>query len=401
MQARRKDDRQSLLNVKMGSGVTLTANAKGSTDMRARIAVLPGDGIGQEVVPQGVKALQAVARRFGHQFDMPQGLIGGVAIGACGHPLPPESIGLCTSAQAILFGAVGDPRYPAKAESALLLLRKHFDWYMNIRPIRVFSPLIGVSPVRPHVLERVDYVILREITSGPIYGRPKWRHKLKSGWQAVDTIRYREGEVTRFLRCAFELARIRRKKLTLANQENLMETSRLWCQLCREMQPEYPDVHVEYLYADTCAMELARHPSHFDVIAFDNMIMGGMLNDAGGAAYMGSMGMPPSASIGPRVEKGQRLDLSQGVFGLYEPVHGSAPQRAGQGIVNPIATVLSVALLLRLSLGLTKEAETVERAVERVLEKGYRTYDIMEPGRTKVGTTEMGDLVAQEIEAAA
>lgn len=369
--------------------------------MRARIAILPGDGIGQEVVPQGVKALEAVARRFGHQFETPQGIIGGAAIEACGQPLPPETIDLCAGSLAILFGAVGDPRYPAKAESALLLLRKRFDWYMNIRPIRVFAPLKGVSPVKPHVLDGVDYVILREITSGPIYGRPKWRRKFKDGWQAVDTIRYQEVEVTRFLRCAFELARVRRKKLTLANQENVMETSRLWCQLCREIQTEYPDVHVEYLYADACAMEMARHPSQFDVIAFDNMIMGGMLNDAAGAAYMGSMGMPPSASIGPKVEKGRRLDLSQGVFGLYEPVHGSAPRRAGQGIANPIATVLSAALLLRLSLGLTREAGAVERAVERVLEKGYRTYDIMETGRTKVGTAEMGDLVAREIESGA
>jgi len=271
---------------------------------------------------------------------------------------------------------------------------------MNIRPIRVFSPLKGVSPVKPHVLDGVDYVILREITSGPIYGRPKWRRRFKDGWQAVDTIRYREGEIARFLHCAFGLARLRHGRLTLATQENVMETSRLWGHLCRQMQPQYPDVHVEYLYADACAMELARRPSQFDVIAFDNMLMGGMLNDAG-SAYMGSMGMPPSASIGPQVQKGQPLDLSRGVFGLYEPVHGSAPRRAGQGIANPIATILSAALLLRLSLGLAPEAEAVERAVERVLEKGYRTYDIMEPGRTWVGTGEMGDLVAREIEAGA
>ncbi|MCL4459564.1 MAG: 3-isopropylmalate dehydrogenase [Chloroflexi bacterium] len=370
--------------------------------MYARIAVLPGDGIGPEVVAEGLKVLQAVGARFQHQFECQEAPVGGGAIDKHGLPLPPQTLALVEESQAVLFGAVGgpqwdDPRAAVRPEQALLELRKGLGLFANIRPVKLLPTLEHVSTLKPEVIAGVDLVVVRELTGGLYFGRPSEIRHTKEGRQAVDTLSYTGGEIERIIRFAFELARSRRKKVTSVDKANVLSSSRLWRQIAMELAPQYPDIVLQHMLVDACAMQLVRHPTDFDVIVTENMF-GDILTDEA-AMLAGSMGMLPSASLGSSPTSADTLS-STGIrlrFGLYEPIHGSAPDIAGRDTANPIATILSVALLLRYSLGLFVEAEVVEKAVGAVLAEGYRTADIMEEGEHLVGTGAMGSLIAEEV----
>ena len=359
--------------------------------------VLPGDGIGPEVIAEGVKVLEAVGRQFGHRFNLTYDDVGGVAIDKHGIALRSETVELARGSDAVLFGAVGgpkwdDPRASVRPEDGILAIRKGLGLFANIRPVKVFPELTDSSVLKPSVLDGVDMVVIRELTGGLYYGLPKRSQLTKRGWTGVDTLRYSQQEIERVLRVGFELARGRRKKLASVDKANVMETSRLWRQLAIELAKEYPDVELEHVLADTCAMQLIQRPSRFDVIVADNTF-GDILSDEA-AVLAASMGLLPSASLADIPVEGKRA------LGLYEPIHGSAPDIAGQGVANPIATILSVALMMRYSLGLTEEGAAVERAVEQVLEAGYRTPDIFSPdasGGKKVGTVEMGERVVEAL----
>jgi 3-isopropylmalate dehydrogenase len=352
--------------------------------MDARITLLPGDGIGPEVVAEGRKVLEAVAGRFGHKFTFSEALIGGIAIDETGNPLPPETLAACRSSDAVLLGAVGgpkwsDPRADVRPEQGLLGLRKELGLFANLRPVTVLPALALASPLRLETVAGVDLVIVRELTGGLYFGRPQGREVTPQGRSAVDTLRYSEGEIERLMRVAFDLARLRRKKVTSVDKANVMASSRLWREVAHEVARDYPDVAIEDLLVDSCAMHLIRRPADFDVIATENMF-GDILSDEA-SMLTGSLGMLPSASLG------------SGRPGVFEPIHGSAPDIAGRGVANPLATVLSAAMLLRSGLGLADEAAAVEAAVDKVLAAGQRTADLTLPGQPKVGTVEMGDLV--------
>lgn len=355
------------------------------------VAVLPGDGIGPEVMAEGLRVLQAVADRFDHTFHTREALIGGCAIEATGSPLPEVTLALCREADAVLLGAVGGPRWSdpqakVRPEQGLLDLRRALNLFANLRPVRVYPGLAHATPLRPEVVEGTDLVIVRELSGGLYYGEPRGRRQTPQGREAVDTLVYREDEIERLMRAAFDLARARRKRLTSVDKANVLASSRLWREVAHEVAREYPDVAYEDLYVDTCAMHLIRRPTSFDVVATENMF-GDILSDEA-AVLAGSLGMLPSASLGAEVRAGGLRP------GLYEPVHGSAPDIAGQGVANPLGTILSVALMLRLSFGLEEEAQAVETAVETVLAQGFRTPDIMSPGMRQVGTQELGERVA-------
>jgi 3-isopropylmalate dehydrogenase len=356
--------------------------------MKAKIAVLSGDGIGPEVVAEGVKVLQAVASRFGHTFELVEGLIGGTAIDRMGRPLPDETLKLCQGSDAVLLGAVGgpkwdDPRAVILPEQGLLGLRHGLGLFANLRPVKAYPDLADASPLKPQVVSGVDLVIVRELTGGLYFGKPQEKRGEPPRREAVDTMFYTEGEIARLMHVAFGLARRRRRKVTSVDKANVLASSRLWREVAHEVAAQYPDVIGEDLLVDTCAMQLIRRPADFDVIATENMF-GDILSDEA-AMLAGSMGMLPSASLGT------------GRFGLYEPVHGSAPDMAGQGVANPLATILSCAMMLRWSLGLECEAAAVEGAVERVLGAGYRTRDILGPKGQLVSTQRMGGLVAENL----
>ncbi len=358
-----------------------------------RIVALPGDGIGPEVMAEGLKALQAVERRFGHHFQVEEDLVGGACIDRYGVAIRPETLERCRRAHAVLLAAVGGPRWddpslPVRPEQGLLALRKGLGLFANLRPVKVYPFLIDSSPLRPEVIEGVDLVVVRELTGGLYFGRPQRQWRSRRGRQAVDTLRYSEGEIRRVLRVAFELARARRHRLTSVDKANILESSRLWRAIAIEMAQEFPDVELRHMLVDACAMHLLRRPKDFDVIVTENMF-GDILTDEA-AMLAGGLGMLPSASLGRRRRDGTGL-------GLYEPVHGSAPDIAGQGIANPVAMILSVALMLRHSLALATEAQAVEEAVERVLASGYRTPEIAQEGRKPVKTHELGDRIAQQI----
>lgn len=362
--------------------------------MKFDLAVLPGDGIGPEVVAEAVKVLQAVGKKFGHEFALHYGLVGGVAIDETGSALPEGTLATCKKSQAVLLGAVGGPKWddPAakvRPEDGLLALRKGLGLFANLRPVKVWPFLIDSTSIKPEVLKGVDLVVVRELTGGLYFGKPKRRWQTSKGWRAVDTMAYSEGEIKRILRVGFELARTRRRKLASVDKANVLETSRLWRQLAMEMASQYPDVELWHVLVDNCAMQLVRSPAEFDVIVTENTF-GDILTDEA-SMLSGSMGMLPSASLAGVPQAGVPT------LGLYEPIHGSAPRRAGQNMANPIATILSSAMMLRYSLGLVKEAEAVERAVDGVLADGYRTYDIMQEGCTKLGTREMGEVIASRI----
>jgi 3-isopropylmalate dehydrogenase len=359
--------------------------------MEFRIAVLPGDGIGPEVMAEGVRVLEAAGRKEGHTFRSQEGMVGGCAIDASDTALPPETLRLARESHAVFFGAVGgpkwdDPRAKAHPEDAILGLRKELGLFANLRPVKVYPELADASPLKPAVLQGVDFLVVRELTGGLYFGKPKRRWQTKAGLRrGVDSMVYTEEEILRVLRVGFELARRRRKKLTSVDKANVLESSRLWRELALEMAPEFPDVALEHMLADTAAMQLVRSPARFDVIVTENTF-GDILTDET-AVLAGSMGMLPSASLAGVPRPGEQA------FGLYEPIHGSAPDIAGKGIANPLATVLTAALLLRYSLGLEAAAASVEAAVARALADGYRCADIASQGSRPIGTREMGDLI--------
>jgi len=360
--------------------------------MEFDVAVLPGDGVGPEVTTQALKVLQAVGEKFVHSFRLQDGLIGGVAIDTLGTALNDETLEMCKQCDAVLLGAVGgskwdDPQAKIHPEDGLLALRKGLGLFANLRPVKVFPMLVNSTNLKPEVVSGVDLVVVRELTGGLYFGQPKKQWQTPEGRQAVDTMAYSEMEIERILRVGFEVARSRRKKLTSVDKANVLQSSRLWRQIAIEISADYPDVELQHMLVDACAMRFIQRPAELDVLVTENMF-GDILTDEA-SMLAGSMGMLPSASLAG-IPKGR-------TFGMYEPIHGSAPSRAGQNLANPIATISSVAMMLRYSFALETEAQTIENAVLAALEQGYRTYDIMSEGKTRVGTKEMGELIAQKV----
>jgi len=360
--------------------------------MEFDIVVLPGDGVGPEVIDEALKVLRTVGEKFGHSFHLHDGLIGGVAIDALGTALSDETLEMCKQCDAVMLGAVGgskwdDPQAKIHPEDGLLTLRKELGLFANLRPVKVFPMLVDSTNLKPEVVRGVDLVVVRELTGGLYFGQPKKQWQTPEGRQAVDTLAYSEVEIERILKVGFELARNRRKKLASVDKANVLQSSRLWRQIAREVSADYLDVELQHMLVDSCAMRLIQRPADLDVVVTENMF-GDILTDEA-SMLAGSMGMLPSASLAG-IPKGKTL-------GMYEPIHGSAPRRAGQNLANPIATILSAAMMLRYSLALETEAMAVENAVLAVLEQGYRTYDIMSAGKVRVGTKEMGDLIAKKV----
>lgn len=361
--------------------------------MKGKIAVGPGDGIGPEIIAEGVKILKVVSKKYSHEFTLNYVDYGGVAIDKWGTSLPDETLEVCRESDALLFGAAGGPKwdYPGTkqgTQDAILILRKEFGLFANLRPVKVLPVMVNCSSLKPERVRDVDLVVLRENISGVYFGQPKKQWRTRAGRMAVDTTVYSEHEIERIIRVGFELARARRKKLCSVDKDDVMATGDLWHQIANELQPHYPDVELEHAYSDACAMRLVLRPRDFDVIVTDNLF-GDLLSDEA-AAVGGSLGMAPSAQLGS-------LGTGEGfTFGFYEPIHGAAPKHAGKNEVNPIATILSVSMMLQYTYGLSQEARCIEEGVEKVL-KRYRTYDIMEESKTKVGTREMGDLIAEAI----
>jgi 3-isopropylmalate dehydrogenase len=349
-----------------------------------KIAVLAGDGIGPEITAQAVRVAQALGRH-GLQIEVESALVGGAAYDAVGDPLPPQTLAVCQSAQAVLFGAVGGPRYDQLAralrpEQGLLRLRKHFDLFANLRPALVYPELAHASTLRPDVVAGLDLLILRELTGDIYFGQPRGIRRNEQGErEGFDTMRYTEGEIRRIARWGFEAARKRQGRLCSVDKANVLETTQLWRDVVTEVHEEYRDVELSHMYVDNAAMQLVRNPKQFDVIVTGNMF-GDILSDEA-SMLTGSIGMLPSASL--NAER----------FGLYEPIHGSAPDIAGTGAANPLATILSLAMLLRYSLEQPEAADRVEQAVRTVLRNGLRTADIAREGEQRVGCVEMGDAV--------
>jgi len=353
--------------------------------MKWRIAVLGGDGIGPEVIEASLPVLRATAERFGHEFTADVQDVGFAAYERSGHPLPEETLAACRGADAVLLGAVGDPRSDGlpvelRPEAALLSLRKEMGCYANLRPVRLLPALASASPLRPEIVAGTDLVIVRELAGGLYYSEP--RGPVEDGQGAVDTMKYHQDEVARIARMAFETARGRRKSVLSVDKANVLHSSRLWRRVVDEIAEEYPDVECSHMLVDRAAMELVLNPSSFDVMLTPNLF-GDVLSDEA-AAVIGSIGLLASASIG-----------SGG--GIFEPVHGSAPDIAGTGTANPLAIILSAALLLRHVYSLNVEATAIESAVEQVLEDGLRTRDLVQDGEAAVGTEEMGRAVAAMI----
>lgn len=356
--------------------------------MTCKIAVLPGDGIGPEITAQAVKVLRAVAVRFDHTMDIDERPVGGAAYDLCGDCLPDGTLAACRGADAVLLGAVGGPKWDAlppemrPEKRALLTLRSELGLYANLRPVKVYAPLAEASPLKSEIVLRgIDLIVVRELTGGAYFGK---KGRSPDGNAAFDTIPYSRAEVERVARKAFQTAKARRGKVTSVDKANVLETSRLWRETVTEIQKtEFPDVALEHLYVDNAAMQLVRAPDRFDVLLTENMF-GDILSDEA-SQITGSIGLLPSASLG------------DGRFGLYEPIHGSAPDIAGRGIANPLATILSAALLLRHSFGLESEAACVERAVNAALADGGRTCDIARAPEQAVTTAEMGETVVRLI----
>jgi 3-isopropylmalate dehydrogenase len=364
--------------------------------MDARIAVLGGDGIGPEVTAESVKVLDAVGRRFGHEFTYVTGPVGGTAIDLTGHALPADTMNIVLGSDAVLFGAVGGPKWDdplakVRPEDGILSLRKGLGLFANLRPCKVYEQLIASSPLRPELLVDVDFIIVRELTGGLYFGKPKRRWENSRGRRAVDTLAYSEKEIGRVVRIAFELARDRKKRVHSLDKMNVMESSRLWREIATEVGIEYPDVELIHMLADNAAMQIITNPSIFDVIVAENTF-GDIISDEA-AVIGGSLGMLPSASVSSLPPKNGRRRRG-GKPALYEPIHGSAPDIAGKSLANPMASILSAAMLLRLSLGLNAEATAVEGAIDSVLSEGYRTDDIASEGERPLTTSQVGDMVA-------
>ena len=347
--------------------------------MKALIAVLPGDGIGPEVIAQGTRLLKAVASRFGHEFDLIEERIGGCAIDATGAPLPEATLSLCRRADAVLLGAVGGPKWEhvseVRPEQGLLRLRQELGLFANIRPVSLFPALVGASSLKSELLRGVDLAVVRELTGGIYFGE-----KHSDGRKAVDVCTYTVDEVERVVRVAARLARTRKKRLVSVDKANVLETSRLWRAVTeRVMREEFPDIQLSHLLVDACAMQLIRRPADFDVVVTENMF-GDILTDEA-AMLTGSIGMLPSASLG------------EGTLGLYEPIHGSAPDIAGRGVANPYGTLSSVAMLLRHSLQLEEEAQAVEAAISAAIHSNVLSPDIAPAGITPSTTDAIGSAV--------
>ena len=364
--------------------------------MELNVAILPGDGVGPEVIAEAKKVLNSVIDRFGHKLDASIGLIGGSAIDETGTALPENTLSICRSSDAVLFGAVGGPKWDSasshiRPEDGILTIRKELGLFANIRPVKAYNSLIHSSPLKEDRLSGVDMVIVRELTGGLYFAEPKKRWTDESGKHAVDTLLYSEKEIVRILKVAFELASSRKLKVTSVDKFNVLETGRLWREIANEVSASYPDIELEHMLVDNAAMQLVRAPANFDVIVSENTF-GDILSDEA-SVLTGSMGMLPSASLsGPISESATSSKAS-----LYEPIHGSAPDIQGKGIANPIAAILSVAMMLRYSFDLKEEAEAIEISVQEVLNSEYRTPDLATDKSLVVSTSEMGDKITDRI----
>ena len=357
--------------------------------MNYKIAVIPGDGIGPEVIAQTTRVLDEVGKKYGHTFDFTEVLAGGCAIDAVGECLPKETVDICRQSDAVLLGAVGGPKWddmPGKErpEMALLGLRGQLGLFANLRPAMLFEELADACPLKPELVSGgLDIVVVRELTGGIYFGE-KGIKETEKGTAAYDVEEYSEMEVRRIAKVAFDMAMKRGRKVTSVDKANVLESSRLWRRVVTEVAADYPEVELNHFYVDNAAMQLVRGPKQFDVIVTSN-IFGDILSDEA-SQVTGSIGMLPSAS------------LATGNFGMYEPVHGSAPDIAGQDIANPMATILSAAMMLRYSFGLLEEADAIEAAVKKVLADGYRTADIAKDGEDVIGTAKCGELIVAAIQ---
>ncbi len=355
--------------------------------MNKKIAVLAGDGIGPEIIPVAINVLEAVGKPSGHSFEFISAAVGGQAIDDTGWPLPDETLTLAKSSDAVLLGAVGGPKwegldYERRPERALLGLREKLGLFANLRPAKLYSELADASTLKREVIEGIDVLVVRELTGGIYFGKPKGVEATPTGHRGFNTEVYTTEEITRIAKVAFEIARTRRKLVTSIDKANVLESSELWRRVVIEVHKDYQDVELRHMYVDNCAMQLIRNPKQFDVIVTTNLF-GDILSDEA-AMLTGSIGMLPSASVGAEV-------------GMYEPIHGSAPDIAGKDMANPIGMIASGAMMLRHSFDLGKEADLIEDAIQKVLAQGYRTKDIEAPGTKLVGTKEMGALILQNL----
>lgn len=353
-----------------------------------KIAVLPGDGIGPEVIEQGIKVLKAISDKFGHKFEFNYGLIGGIAVDEKGSPLPAETIELAKSSDAVFLGAVGDWKYdtldPAiRPEKGLLGIRKELGLFANLRPATMYDELVSSSTLKEEIIRGVDIMIVRELTGDVYFGEPKGIEERNGQKVGFNNMIYWEYEIERIAKLAFEIAMKRSKKLCSVDKANVLDVSRLWREVVERVAKDYPEVELSHMYVDNAAMQLIRNPKQFDVVVTGN-IFGDILSDEA-SMLIGSLGMLASASL---TDKGPAM---------YEPSHGSAPDLKGLNKVNPIATIMSAAMMLKYSFNLDKESEVVENAVKQALKDGYRTFDIMSEGKTLVGTSLMGDIIAKNI----
>jgi len=352
--------------------------------MNFKIAKLPGDGIGPEIVEEAVKVLNAIGEKFGHKFNFEFGHVGAAAIDATGDPFPDETLQLCMESDAVLFGAIGDPKYDndpkakVRPEQGLLAMRKALGLYANIRPVTAFESLIDKSPLKSELISGVDFVVVRELTGGIYFGEPRGRSE--QGDKAFDTCVYSKYEVERILELAFEYAGKRRKKLTVVDKANVLATSRLWREVAQEMAPKHSDIETDYMFVDNAAMQLIQWPKKFDVMVTENMF-GDILSDEA-SVISGSLGLLPSASVGIHTS-------------VYEPVHGSYPQATGKNIANPMATILSAAMMLEISLNLMEEAQAIRTAIDACLSENVVTEDLSK--EKAYSTSEVGDFIAKKI----
>ncbi len=353
--------------------------------MELKIALLPGDGIGPEIIEQAVGVLGAVEAKYGHKFSYTKALVGACAIDATGNPYPDETHEICLASDVVLFGAIGDPKYDnnptskVRPEQGLLAMRKKLGLFANLRPIQLFASLADRSPLKKEVVDGADFLCVRELTSGMYFGQPQGRDEANT--YAVDTCKYTREEIERIVRLAFDLAGKRRGHLTVVDKANVLETSRLWREVAQGIAPEYPEIQLDYMFVDNAAMQIIRQPTYFDVVVTENMF-GDILTDEA-SVISGSLGMLPSASVGSKVA-------------LFEPIHGSYPQAAGKNIANPMATILSAAMLLE-HVGLTEEGAAVRKAVDAALTAGVVTEDLAQKGEKCYSTSEVGEYIASQI----
>ena len=363
--------------------------------MEFKVAVLSGDGIGPEVTRESIKILEAIGSRFGHTFNLQTGDVGGCSIDKNGVAITDETLDDILKCDSVLFGAVGGPKWDVtseneRPENGILRIRKELDLFSNIRPVKVYKDLVYASPLKPEIVDDVDFIIIRELTSGLYFGEPKKRWNSEDGIrESVDTLYYNENEIERVLRVGFELAMGRERKLHSLDKMNVMATSRLWREVATELSEEYPEVELIHMLADNAAMQLVTNPKIFDVIFTENTF-GDMLSDEA-AVIGGSMGLLPSASLSSVPGKQKKT------LGLYEPIHGSAPDIAGQNIANPIASILSTSMMLRWSFGLNEESDLIDNSVDAILSEGYRTIDIAKENEKSLSTSEIGDLISNKI----